>query len=68
MVYFSSLRKLDQGIYLDGDQIILKTEKEEIPIVKTEELKILGRHFHRIYEGLHLRNSEHIHLPVPDFW
>ena len=46
VVYFSSLRKLDQGIYLDGDQIILKTEKEEIPIVKTEELKILGRHNH----------------------
>ena len=34
------------GIYLDGDQIILKTEKEEIPIVKTGELKILGRHNH----------------------
>ena len=46
VVYFSSLRKLDQGIYLDGDQIMLKTEKEEIPIVKTEELKILGRHNH----------------------
>ena len=46
MVYFSSLRKLDQGIYLDGNQIILKTEKEEIPIVKTGELKILGRHNH----------------------
>ena len=30
VVYFSSLRKLDQGIYLDGDQIILRTEKEEI--------------------------------------
>ena len=46
VVYFSSLRKLDQGIYLDGNQIILKTEKEEIPIVKTGELKILGRHNH----------------------
>ena len=46
VVYFSSLRKLDRGIYLDGDQIILKTEKEEIPIVKTGELKILGRHNH----------------------
>lgn len=46
VVYFSSIRKLDRGIYLDGDQIILKTEKEEIPIVKTEELKILGRHNH----------------------
>ena len=46
VVYFSSLRKLDRGIYLDGDQIILKTEKEEIPVVKTGELKILGRHNH----------------------
>ncbi len=32
VVYFSSVRKLDEGIYLDGDQIILKDgEKEEIP-------------------------------------
>ena len=46
VIYFSSLRKLDRGIYLDGDQIILKTEKEEIPVVKTGELKILGRHNH----------------------
>ena len=46
VVYFSSLRRLDQGIYLDGDQIILKTEDKEIPIVKTGELKILGRHNH----------------------
>ena len=46
VVYFSSLRKLDQGIYLDGDQIILRTADKEIPIVKTGELKILGRHNH----------------------
>ncbi len=46
VVYFSSLRRLDQGICLDGDQIILKTEDKEIPIVKTGELKILGRHNH----------------------
>ena len=42
--YFSSERSLDRGIYLDGDQIILKTEKEEIPLVKTEDLKLPGKH------------------------
>ena len=43
-VYFSSERKLEQGIYLDGDQIILKTAEEEIPIVRTGDLKLLGKH------------------------
>ena len=43
-VYFSSERVLEQGIYLDGDQIILKTEKEEIPVVRTGDLKLLGKH------------------------
>ena len=43
-VYFSSERVLEQGIYLDGDQIILKTEKEEIPVVHTGDLKLLGKH------------------------
>ena len=43
-VYFSSARKLEEGIYLDGDQIILKTEKEEISVVRTGEMKILGTH------------------------
>lgn len=44
VIYFSSMRKLEQGIYLDGDQIILKTAEEEIPVVKTGDLKLLGRH------------------------
>ncbi|MDO4519286.1 MAG: UDP-N-acetylmuramoyl-L-alanine--D-glutamate ligase [Eubacteriales bacterium] len=43
-VFFSSVRKLEEGIYLDGDQIILKTETEETPVVKTGDLKILGQH------------------------
>ena len=43
-VYFSSLRKLDEGIYLDGDRIILRTGQEEIPVVRTGDLKLLGRH------------------------
>ena len=44
VVYFSSERVLEQGIYLDGDQIILKTEKEEISVVHTGDLKLLGKH------------------------
>ena len=43
-VYFSSARKLEEGIYLDGDQIILKTDREEISVVRTGELKLLGTH------------------------
>ena len=43
-VYFSSVRKLDEGIYLDGDQIILKTAEGEILLVHTGELKLLGQH------------------------
>ena len=45
-VYFSSVCKLDKGLYLDGDMIVLKTETEEIPVVKTTDLKILGQHNH----------------------
>lgn len=45
-VCFSSIRKLEEGIYLDGDLIVLKTAEEEIPVVKTSDLKILGQHNH----------------------
>lgn len=45
-VYFSSVRKLDEGIYLDGDMIVLKQNGKEIPVVKTTDLKILGQHNH----------------------
>ncbi|MBQ0000200.1 MAG: UDP-N-acetylmuramoyl-L-alanine--D-glutamate ligase [Clostridiales bacterium] len=44
VIYFSSVRKLDQGIFLDGDLIVLKTADEEIPVVRTGELKLLGQH------------------------
>ena len=43
-VYFSSEQALDQGIFLDGDKIILRTEQEELLLVKTGDLKLLGRH------------------------
>ena len=44
VVYFSSERKLDEGIYLDGNKIILKDGAKEIEVVKTEDLKLLGKH------------------------
>ena len=43
-VYFSSERKLEEGIYLDGDFIILKDGELETEVVKTGELKLLGKH------------------------
>ena len=46
VVYFSSLQKLPEGIYLDGKDIILKDGEKEIKITSTDKLKILGRHNH----------------------
>jgi UDP-N-acetylmuramoylalanine--D-glutamate ligase len=44
VVFFSSERALEEGIYLQGDQIILKKNSEELPVVKTTDLKLLGKH------------------------
>ncbi|MDD7220417.1 MAG: UDP-N-acetylmuramoyl-L-alanine--D-glutamate ligase [Clostridia bacterium] len=44
VVYFSSAHKLQQGIYLDGDTIVLKDGEKEIRVVKTGDLKLLGTH------------------------
>ncbi|MDO4446115.1 MAG: UDP-N-acetylmuramoyl-L-alanine--D-glutamate ligase [Bacillota bacterium] len=44
VVYFSSLQPLEQGIYLDGEDIVLATEQEKIVITSTDRLKILGIH------------------------
>ena len=46
VVFFSSLHKLEQGIFLDGGQIVMRTGTEEILVAGTEELKLLGRHNH----------------------
>lgn len=44
VVYFSSIHTLDEGIYLQGDEIVLCMQGEKIPVVKTGELKLLGQH------------------------
>lgn len=44
VVFFSSERTLPQGIFLDGDRILLRQDGQETEIVKTGELYLLGRH------------------------
>lgn len=44
ILYFSSLRKLDEGLYLDGDKIMYADGRDVIEVVRTDELNILGRH------------------------
>ncbi|MCC8141701.1 MAG: UDP-N-acetylmuramoyl-L-alanine--D-glutamate ligase [Lachnospiraceae bacterium] len=43
-VYFSSLHRLDEGIYLNGNKIIYADGTSETEVVSTDELNILGRH------------------------
>ena len=44
VVFFSSERRLSQGIFLDGDRILLRQDGQETEIVKIGELYLLGRH------------------------
>ena len=43
VLYFSSQRKLDKGIYLDAGNIIYK-DKEEVFVCNVDELQLLGVH------------------------
>lgn len=44
VVFFSSLQPLEEGIYLDGKDIVLRTGSEKIVITSTDRLKIPGIH------------------------
>ena len=44
VVFFSSERRLEEGIFLEGDKIILRLNGREQEIVRTGELKLLGKH------------------------
>lgn len=43
VLYFSSRRKLERGIYLDNGRIIYR-DKEPVQICRTDELQLLGIH------------------------
>ena len=45
VLYFSSQRKLDKGIYLDNGNIVFK-DKEEVILCHVDELQLLGTHNH----------------------
>lgn len=44
VLFFSSRRTLDKGIYLNGDEIVLKTDTETISVVNVHDLKLIGIH------------------------
>lgn len=44
VMYFSSARSLEKGIYLEGDTIVLKTEEDTITVVNIHDLKLIGIH------------------------
>ncbi len=44
IVWFSSLRRLAEGVFLEGDRILAVENGDETEIIRTEELNILGRH------------------------
>ncbi len=46
IVWFSSLNTLDEGIYLDGSEIIFAHDGERESVIDTGQLNILGRHNH----------------------
>ena len=46
VVFFSSVQKLEEGIFLDGENIVWKSKTEEFVFARTDELKLLGRHNH----------------------
>ena len=46
VLYFSSQRKLEKGIYIDDGKIICNLEGEPVTICRLDELKLLGTHNH----------------------
>jgi UDP-N-acetylmuramoylalanine--D-glutamate ligase len=60
--YFSSMRSLENGIYLENDNIIYRKENEEIFICNVNELNIFGRHS---YENVMAAVAIALSLNVP---
>ncbi len=44
VLYFSSLRKLEKGIYLEGDNIIYSDGSNIVTVVDVTQMNIFGRH------------------------
>lgn len=44
VLYFSSVHKLEKGLYLEGDRILYANDSGVTEVIRTGELNILGRH------------------------
>ena len=62
VIFFSSRRSLNNGLFLDGDEIILLKDKKRQLVCKIKDLQIIGRHN---YENLMVAVAIGIYLGVP---
>lgn len=61
-VFFSSKRELFNGLYLDGNYIMLSKEGKKFTVADTRELNILGRHN---YENAMAATAVALNMGVP---
>ena len=62
VVYFSSERKLDKGLYLDGKEIFYADGEKTTKIINVDELNILGKHN---YENVMAATAMALSMGVP---
>lgn len=62
VIFFSSRRILNKGLFLDGDEIILLKDRKRQLVCNTNDLHIIGRHN---YENLMVAVAIGIYLGVP---
>ena len=62
VVYFSSERKLDKGLYLDGKEIFYADGEKNTKVINVDELNILGKHN---YENVMAATAMALSMGVP---
>ncbi len=62
VVYFSSERKLDKGLYLDGKEIFYADGEKTTKVINVDELNILGKHN---YENVMAATAMALSMGVP---
>lgn len=62
VVYYSSKRKLEKGVYLDGDRIVYHDGTLEMPLLSIGEMKLVGMHN---VENVMAAIAVSIHMGVP---
>ncbi|MDO4614769.1 MAG: UDP-N-acetylmuramoyl-L-alanine--D-glutamate ligase [Lachnospiraceae bacterium] len=63
--WFSSAHILDNGICLDGDEIVLREDGVSTPVIRTDELRLIGIHnYENVMAAVVLALSMGAELPV----